>query len=400
MRKYTTAVLFAFALLLSPCLLRDSDAADTFGDLRGTVQTTTTTGGQTFSLGATTTILRFNASSQVDLYGITGGADGRFLILVNSGSGHVNLHPESSSAGSASDRLYFDSNGAYRVLFGQVGIAFATYDGTTARWRLGLIEGHNSGANKQTNGDHTVTGSLTNNGYLTSTGYPASLANTTISGNTNPRLILKSTHGTTDSSSIRWKDNADGSLWGMGPDVGANGGHNLYLYDYVNSLTTLSVDNAGVSYLSFGTSYGGMQYDESTDTLGLYANGQVKFRLHDLFLKINGPTFHTREAGGTDKPTKGSNCNGGSSSSQHSDSSDARGSVTLGSSASACTLTFAIPWDIEQSPANGFPICVASSSVSGTSIAVTAIDDHSVTFTPSTAGAQTIYYHCDGIIDP
>ncbi len=398
MRKYTTAVLFAFALLLSPCLLRDSDAADTFGDLRGTVQTTTTTGGQTFSLGATTTILRFNASSQVDLYGITGGADGRFLILVNSGSGHVNLHPESSSAGSASDRLYFDSNGAYRVLFGQVGIAFATYDGTTARWRLGLIEGHNSGANKQTNGDHTVTGSLTNNGYLTSTGFPASLANTTILGSTTPRLVLKSTHGTSDASTVRWQDNAASTLWSLGSDYNGNGGQDWWLFDNVNSITNLYLKNTGLSYLSMGDTYGGIQYDNTDMELGLFVDGGVKIRLNEYAWKFDTLPFYTRQTSGSSLPTKGSNCNGSGTATQHADSGDARGSVTLGTGATACTLSFYHPFDLEQSPANGFPICTANSSTSA--VAITAIDDHSVTFTPSSSGVQTIYYHCDGIIDP
>ena len=95
-------------------------------------------------------------------------------------------------------------------------------------------------------------------------------------------------------------------------------------------------------------------------------------------------------------PTVGSDCNGSGAASSDADSNNSRGSIRLGTGSTACTLTFNPPWDVGVSL--GKPICGAWSSVSPNTIAVTAITDHLVTFTPSAGGVQTLYYFCDGIL--
>ncbi|MDD5251713.1 MAG: tail fiber domain-containing protein [Patescibacteria group bacterium] len=92
-------------------------------------------------------------------------------------------------------------------------------------------------------------------------------------------LTLKATHLTSDYVGVRWTDNADASLWTMGNDYNGDGTQNFWLYDNVNFLDVLYVDQLATSYLSFGTTLGGIQYDDVTNKLGLFTNGFIGFTM-------------------------------------------------------------------------------------------------------------------------
>jgi hypothetical protein len=374
----------------------------TVEDFRGTVQTVTSTGTVTLSLSATTTIVRVNSASDVFIVGMTGGYDGRIVFFTTAGAGNAYFYQEHSSAATAADRFMQDANGTggFRVIYnGGKGFGMAIYDGTTQRWRFASMVGFNSGGPLTANGDFVTSGSIqATNGLIA--------GDTTLRANTPTRLILKATHATNDGSTVRWQDKDAANLWSMGNDYWGNGGHDFWLYDSVNNRDHMYLSPTGTSFLRFGSSWGGMQYEDADNTAGGDGLGRLSFMtdgyigadLHDYAWRFHRHVFYTRYNSGSSLPARSANCAGSSTSSAHADSGDERGSVTLGTGATACTLTFAVPWDLDQSPANGVPVCTANSSVGY--VKVTAIDDHTVTFTPGTTGAQTIYYHCDGIIDP
>lgn len=380
-------------LLVSLALFACVAVSSTAG---ATVQNHTTAGfAQTITLNAGTTVLRLNVSSATSIIGMTGGSDGRVIYLWNvSASEHVTLHQEHTSA-TAADRLAIDANGGFRYLFSNgTGLAIATYDGTSQRWRMATLESYNVSGSSVVNGEMNVAGNLTTTGVFTGTN-----TNATLTGTGSTRVSLKPVSTTNNGSTLAWLNNAGSALFSMGPDYNGNLGKDFWLYDGWNGVTNLYANNTGTSYLSFGTSYGGLEYAESGDELRLFASGLVRMRLTSGGLKISTLPYYQRKTTGTAKPTMGSNCNGTGTATQHADSSDYRGSVTLGANASACTLTFAIPWDLTGNNV-GEPMCTANTSTSGRSVAVTAMTDHEVTFTPSASGATTIYYHCDGIYPP
>jgi len=126
--------------------------------LRGKVQDHTTGGTQTITLAEDTTVLRINCASTIELVGITGGYDGRILLIQNVGAGNT-LAYHNNGLATAADRLWLDSNGGFRYLFNSgLGLALVMYDGTSERWRLAILEGFNSGGGKTIYGDFSVSG--------------------------------------------------------------------------------------------------------------------------------------------------------------------------------------------------------------------------------------------------
>jgi hypothetical protein len=361
-------------------------------DFRGTVQTVTSTGTITLSLGATTTIVRVNTSSDVYIVGMSGGYDGRIVMFTNAGTANAYFYHESTSASSANERLMIDANTGYRIMYpgSNSTLGWAVYDATTSRWRFASIAGYNAGGSFAANGSIGATGGGTFGGDIAT-------ANATHSSTAGTRLTLKSLTSGNNGSNIKWQNSSAATLFTMGPDYNANGTNDWFLYDYTNGVTNLYANNTGTSYLAFGTSFGGLEYAESTDELRLFATGTVRLRLTDDWAKVSAPVFYQRQASGTAKPTlESATCGVGAT--QHADSTDSRGSVTIASGVTSCKMSFTVPWDIEQSPANGFPICTFTSSTGY--VTVSALTDHYVTFVPSVSGAQTVYYHCDGVIDP
>ncbi len=119
--------------------LTSTAAASTFGDLRGTAQVyTTPTGTQTITLDASTSVLRFNATAQVDVIGLTGGVDGRVVFIQNTGSGNVYFYEEHGSA-TAANRIKVDANTGSALLVNSKGMAIAVYNGTASRWQYGSL---------------------------------------------------------------------------------------------------------------------------------------------------------------------------------------------------------------------------------------------------------------------
>lgn len=141
--------------------LRDAvQALQGGGGASGTTYTVQTysapTGIQTVTLNASTTILRFTASAQIDLVGLTGGADGRLVVLENHGSANVILYIENNNATEA-NRLVMDGNST-GILVHDGGKALATYDGTLGRWSVCWLMTMNTPGSLTVNGTFTATG--------------------------------------------------------------------------------------------------------------------------------------------------------------------------------------------------------------------------------------------------
>ncbi len=380
------------ALALSLCWFSTASAGTTIvEDFRGTPQTVTATGVQTVSLGANTTIVRFNSSSDIYVVGMDGGYDGRVVLFINAGAGNALFYNEHTSASSTPARMLLDSNTGYRTLYnnsiGSFGIG--TYDNTTQRWRIAILGGFNTGGPLAVNGDFSVAGNAAVVGALSS----ASAALSNVAG---VLLTLKSLTSGNNGATVRWLNSSGTSLFTMGPDYNGNGGQNFWLYDNVNARTFLYLDNTGTSYLSFGTSYGGFQYAESTDELGFYASGLTRLRLTGNAFKIGTHPYYQKRTSGT---TNTSISCEGSGEAMGTDAMDARGSFTTGTGGSGqydCTMTFGVPWDLSVNV--GKPICTANTSDPTVNVAVTAIDDHTVTFSLASPANVTVYYHCDGLI--
>lgn len=133
--------------------LTATTTSSTFGDLRGTALVyTTPTGTQTVTLSASTTIVRFNASVAIDLVGLTGGADGRIVLLENKGTANVTLFTENGSA-SAANRFAVGSG----ILANGGGLGMAWYDGTSSRWRAHFLMQSQTPAGLTVNGALVVT---------------------------------------------------------------------------------------------------------------------------------------------------------------------------------------------------------------------------------------------------
>lgn len=135
--------------------------------LRGKVQTVTTSGAYTLALADDTTIVRMNNAAEGYMIGISGGYDGRVVLFYGSGSAHTAVYYEHAGA-AAADRIIVDANGGFRWLYGGgLGMALAIYEGSSSRWRFVHLEGHNSPGGKIIFGDVSITGNTSNNGSIT-----------------------------------------------------------------------------------------------------------------------------------------------------------------------------------------------------------------------------------------
>jgi hypothetical protein len=364
-------------------------------------------GAQTLPEFTGASVVRLSASSATDVYGMSSGFGdvpfGRIKFLLNTGTANLVLYHDSSSASRQSDRFAIDGYGSSLTLAPNgAGGAIAVYDGITLSgglgWRLIPIP---SSASILKN----ITGTLS----ATTTGsFAGTLAagNSTLSGTgSTTRLALKSTTSGNNSSIVRWKNPGSVNQWSMANDWAGNGGLNWYLRDDASSMYNLYFDDTrtSVSYLNFGTSGSGMRYNESIygigsvhhDLLSFYIANSPRLELHTFGFFVETPTYYQRRSASTPLPTLGANCGG----TLNVNSSDLRGAVTIGAGSSACTLTFAVPFNLGGAN-TGTPICTATSSTLGRKIAITAISPSLVTFTLNATGTTTIYYHCDGILSP
>jgi hypothetical protein len=304
------------------------------------------------------------------------------VIFVNVGSGNVHFLQENTSA-TSTDRWMLDANTGYRTLWSGStvqGMGLAVYDATgpNGRWRFSELTGYN------TAGALYVRGNLfAGNGVLREAA-------------AYPRLQLSSSTAGNNGSSIRWYNSAGSSLFTMGPDYNGNATADWWMYDNTNGINNVYINNTGTSYLSFGTSYGGIQYAESSDELALYAAGATRLRLTSGALKISTHPYYQKRASGT---TNTSISCEGTGEAMGTNAMDARGWFTTGTGGSGqydCTMTFGVPWDLSVNV--GVPVCTATTSSPSVSVAVTAIDDHTVTFSLPSPANVTVYYHCDGLL--
>lgn len=106
------------------------------GDLRGTPETITATGTVADqAVGATTTILRCNNATALTIQGLTGGSEGRILIVESVGAGQVNLAHQNGSATAANRLSNFATSGNTPLAAGS-GRAIYVYRASTGYWCL------------------------------------------------------------------------------------------------------------------------------------------------------------------------------------------------------------------------------------------------------------------------
>jgi hypothetical protein len=119
-----------------------ADGYVTAAQVGASVSTVTTTGSIT-GLAANASLVRMNNATAAVIHGIAAGYDGQRLQIVSVGAGEVDLAHQSSTDGTAANRLInFVTSGITPLAPGS-GKADLVYDGTTARWRL---VGHEQGA--------------------------------------------------------------------------------------------------------------------------------------------------------------------------------------------------------------------------------------------------------------
>ena len=98
-------------------------------------------------------MLQINTDAPRNISGLTGGPEGRCLIVINVGSQPVTLLNENASS-SASNRLSLDNN----LTISAKQAAFLRYDGTAARWQA-IAHGAGAAATKsqqQAGADNTA----------------------------------------------------------------------------------------------------------------------------------------------------------------------------------------------------------------------------------------------------
>ena len=89
---------------------------------------------------ATASVIRASTDAARDLTGLTGGSDGRIIILLNVGSFDLTLKDESASS-TAANRFALDAD---KVMGADAGVILI-YDSTSSRWRLAASVGSAGG---------------------------------------------------------------------------------------------------------------------------------------------------------------------------------------------------------------------------------------------------------------
>lgn len=82
------------------------------------------------------TVLRISASGTVTLTGLSGGTDGRVIVLANTGSSVFLIESENVSSVAANRFSFYGANGFGLINMPLDGAAMFWYDGTSSRWRL------------------------------------------------------------------------------------------------------------------------------------------------------------------------------------------------------------------------------------------------------------------------
>lgn len=96
----------------------------------GSIQTGTVTGNN-FTLDLTTTVLKQTSNTSTTLTGLTGGSEGRIVLLLNAGTGTLTLSHNSSSS-TAGNKFSLPSAASYSLPPNQ-GVLLR-YDGTNTSW--------------------------------------------------------------------------------------------------------------------------------------------------------------------------------------------------------------------------------------------------------------------------
>jgi hypothetical protein len=125
-----------------------------------------------FALTSSVSVLRWNGASPLTLTGITGGANGRLLIIVNeSAANALGLNNESASS-TAANRIVAFNSASQVVTPG--GTVILRYDGTASRWRLLSV----STSTVSSSMTFTGTVSMSGNVRLQSVNAPTSISGT------------------------------------------------------------------------------------------------------------------------------------------------------------------------------------------------------------------------------
>lgn len=127
----------------------------------GATQTDTSTGTvNDFALSASATILRCNPGSTLTVTGITGGVDGRLLIIENVSTTSAVAFTAEGAGSTAANRIYTPGSASVNLTATATGTAsvLLIYDGTSSRWRVLLYMSANLSANITALANFTVNG--------------------------------------------------------------------------------------------------------------------------------------------------------------------------------------------------------------------------------------------------
>lgn len=128
--------------------------------LRGKIQNYTGSGVVTIALDPDATILRLDCATNPFIIGLSGGFDGRIILIENVGAAHAFLYEQNGGA-AAADRFIAELDGGFGLLQPVKGKAMAVYDGTASRWRLAFLLGISTPASLSVLGYCAVAGNLT-----------------------------------------------------------------------------------------------------------------------------------------------------------------------------------------------------------------------------------------------
>ena len=89
-----------------------------------------------WALSTSNSYFNVTASAAVNVSGIAGGADGRVIVLVNTGSNPITFVSEDATDVTAGNRFHFPGGAGNNVILAADGTATLIYDGSTSRWRM------------------------------------------------------------------------------------------------------------------------------------------------------------------------------------------------------------------------------------------------------------------------
>jgi hypothetical protein len=142
---------------------------NTVGDLRHTVESPAALTGTTnnWAIGANTTTVRASSTTGVIITGISGGAAGRQIRIINIGSNDLVFDHE-NGASTAANRIVLPGNSAWTLQGWTTGVSSIDleYDGVDSRWEMVGFSGKIFPGALFTN-DVTMTGALTVQGNAT-----------------------------------------------------------------------------------------------------------------------------------------------------------------------------------------------------------------------------------------